>query len=346
MATASIRMRVFNGERMLFPTGTQILYRVIDGTQKDHGRFVNSADVRFSGLPFFDNLNDNYRVIVSDGQYQDAGLFPVTVKAGAEIGVDLMMVPKNPVYNFASAGFANLAAIDPKIPGIFSADLGGDAAATAQRWSDKFETAAVPACVLNILTIMANSTLAGGQQILGFLKQMIWDASGDNKMAQDRFFGWADKGLIDSLQQPAGAGDVRFEPAPPGLHPGATRSWKAKQYSEANLQLTFHENDAAPAGQPNLVKVEPDIDYFDDPLAHFFMEVVVNTITKSLTDPSQVLALRWMAEHRAGKDFNPLYTIRAAYEAGIRRHSSPPRLSAAAPQPKSKGVRRDSQRKR
>ena len=312
MATASIRMQVFNGERVLFPAGTQILYRVIDGMQNDHGRFVNSADVRFSGLPFFDNQNDNYRVIVSDGQYQDAGLFPATVKAGGKIDIDLMMVAKNPVYNFASAGFASLSAIDPKIPNIFSADLGGDAAAAAQRWSDKFETAAVPACVLNLLTVMANSTLAGGRQILGFLKQMIWDAGGDNKMAQDRFFGWADKGLIDSLQQQPQVGDVRFAPAPPGLHPGATRSWKAKQYSEANLQLTFHENDAPPAGQPNLVKVEPDIDYFDDPLAHFFLEVIPNGFSGSLTDPSHVMSLRWMAEHRAGKDFNPLYTIRAA----------------------------------
>jgi len=277
----------------------------------DHGRFVNSPDVRFAGLPFFDNLNDRYRVVVSDGHYQDAGLFPVTVKAGAEIGIDLMMVAKNPVYNFAQAGFANLTAIDPKISDIFSADLKGDTAAAAQRWSGKFETAPVPACVLNILTIMANSTLAGGQQILGFLKQMIWDADGANKMAQDRFFGWADKTLVDSLQQQPQAGDVRFAPADASLHPGATRSWKAKQYSEANLQLTFHENDAPPAGQPNLVKVEPDIDYFDDPLAHFFLEVIPNGFAGSLTDPSHVMSLRWMAEHRAGKDFNPLYTIRA-----------------------------------
>jgi hypothetical protein len=308
--TAAIGIRVFDGSRQPFPQGTQILYRIIDGRNTpQREQFVNAPAVRFTDLPVFDNLFDNYRVIVSTHRYLDAGLSPVHVEAGQEIVIELLLVPQNGAYNFAQAQFGNLGGIDPKVPDILSSDL-GDAAAAATRWSDKFEQAApTAACLLNILTVMANSTIAGGQQLLGFLKQAIFD----DQMKQDRFFGWADRTLIQALQQaPQASDDVLFVPADFSLHPGATSSVKSKQYPEANLQLTFHEDDAPPPGHPDWVKVEPDIDYFDDPLAHFFLEVIPNKFSGGLTDPAQVLALRWMAERRAGKDFNPRYTIRPA----------------------------------
>lgn len=307
--TAAIAIHVFDGTRQPFSPGAQILYRIIDGQNTpQREQFFNASAVRFPDLPVFDNLFDNYRVIVSTHRYLDAGLFPVHVEAGKEIEIELLLVPQNGGYNFAQAQWGNLGAIDPKVPDILRSDL-GDPAAAAARWTDKFEQAApTAACLLNILTVMANSTIAGRQQLLGFLKQAIFD----DRMKQDRFFGWADQALIQALKQPPQAGDVPFVPADFSLHPGATSSVKSKQYPEANLQLTFHENDAPPPGHPDWLKVEPDIDYFDDPLAHFFLEVIPNKFSGGLTDPAQVLALRWMAERRAGKDFNPLYTIRPA----------------------------------
>ena len=191
--TSSIHMRIFNGMRDLFPQSSSILYRVFDGNQHAHvDRFFNASDIRFDDLPFFDNLFDNYRVIVSADGYVDAGLFPVKVDGGEEMEIELMLVTKNGVYNFGRAKWDALASIDTKVPGILGADL-ASADTAAQRWSDKFEKdSPAAACLLNILTIMANGTIAGGQQLLGFLKQVIWDDS----MAQDRFFGWADRSLI------------------------------------------------------------------------------------------------------------------------------------------------------
>jgi dihydrofolate reductase len=46
--------------------------------------------------------------------------------------------------------------------------------------------------------------------------------------------------------------------------------------------------------------VEPDIDYYKDLGAHAIYEVVPNAITHSLTDPTDVYVLRWMAGHQAG----------------------------------------------
>ena len=81
-----------------------------------------------------------------------------------------------------------------------------------------------------------------------------------------------------------------------------------------NVQLTFHQGNAKTLpghdGTPvNCVVIEPDIDYYKDLLAHFFLEVIPTKFTKGLTDPRAVYVLRWMATKQAGSNFNPLYTI-------------------------------------
>ena len=58
------------------------------------------------------------------------------------------------------------------------------------------------------------------------------------------------------------------------------------------------------------VMVEPDIDYYKDELAHALLEVAVNGITHTLTDPRQVYVLRWIAGRHAGvPNFEPPYTL-------------------------------------
>jgi len=74
--------------------------------------------------------------------------------------------------------------------------------------------------------------------------------------------------------------------------------------------LSFHGNDTKKIAGVDCIKVEPDIDYFKDLGAHALLEVIVNGITGSLTDPKQVYVLRWMAgRHAAVPDFNPPYFI-------------------------------------
>jgi hypothetical protein len=56
--------------------------------------------------------------------------------------------------------------------------------------------------------------------------------------------------------------------------------------------------------------MEPDIDYYKDLAAHALLEVLVNGITQTLTNPRQVYVLRWIAGRHAGvPEFNPPYTI-------------------------------------
>jgi hypothetical protein len=160
------------------------------------------------------------------------------------------------------------------------------------------------ACLLNLTTAMAQIHLPVGTP-LDYFRLLQWDT-----MQQDRFFGFADARLVDQVKRAAVQGLFAPELASFILHPGATSSYKQVQFGEANVQITFHENDRQNIGGVDCVLVEPDIDYYKDPAAHAILEVIPNGLTGNLTDPRQVYVLRWIAGRHAGvPEFDPLYTI-------------------------------------
>jgi hypothetical protein len=127
-------------------------------------------------------------------------------------------------------------------------------------------------------------------------------------MRQDRFFAWADRELLEQVRRAVFDGAFSQEPGPGLLHPGATSSFKQTQFGEANLQLTFHENEPPPKGK-RWVKVEADMDYFKDIAAHALLEVLPNLFGD--TDPKRAYVLRWIAGRHANvHPFNPPYAIR------------------------------------
>jgi len=299
---------VFDGTRQPYSDAAQILITVTDGNQRVVSRdFHDSPSTMFTGLPVFDNFGDNYTFLASADGYKDAGLTPVKIAPNVVQAVNLMLLPKSNAFNFAAAAWDNLGAAKPKTQALIAAGAADDAAAAA-RYSDLEDRdgGLILACLLNITTAMDQIHLPQGTP-LDYVKALIWEFSGDSAMAQDRFFGWADPAIIDQLEQAKLQGE--FVDAPVALHPGATRSYKQVEFGEANVQLTFHENDRLAIGSINCVMIEPDIDYYRDPVAHLLLEVVVNAFG-SLTDPRAVYALRWIAGQHAGiPEFDPLYTI-------------------------------------
>jgi hypothetical protein len=143
---------------------------------------------------------------------------------------------------------------------------------------------------------------------LDYIKQLVW--TGTEAPAQDRFFAWCDTRIIPLIQAAAANHKFAEERDPGLLHPGATQSWKQIQFGEANVQLTFHEGETSVIGGINCCILEPDMDYYKDPLAHALLEVLPNEVTHMLTDPTMVYQLRWMAGRSAKiPEFAPLYTI-------------------------------------
>jgi hypothetical protein len=160
----------------------------------------------------------------------------------------------------------------------------------------------VLASLLNLASAMRGISLKGNTTPLQYFKSLLWDQT----MGQDRFFGYADPALKAAVEAAADQGHFAPEEGCSAFHPGATCSYKQLDYDVANVQLTFHENDTATIGGINCIKIEPDIDYYKDLVAHGLGEVVPNSIHHQLTNPMVVYSLRANTE---GAEFDPPYIV-------------------------------------
>lgn len=299
---SKLQLRIFDGTRQLFSATAQFLITITDGNQKQHIREYFPENEIIFDLPFYDNLGDNYTVLVWADGYQQAGYSPVQLTDNTTRILDIMLIPKDLGFSFAKARWNAAKSSYP-----FLAN-GVEDAAGAARYGDFMEQSEEAlACLLNISEAMSQISLSQGTP-LDYIKQLRWDPP--YAPAQDRFFAWCDIKLIDQVKIAAAAGYFAVENNPGLFHPGSTSSWKQIQFGEANVQLTFHENDKQTIDGVDCVMVEPDIDYYRDLGAHAIFEVITNAVTNSLTDPAEVYVLRWIAGQTAGiPPFDPLYVI-------------------------------------
>jgi hypothetical protein len=304
MATGKIIVNFYDGTRQLMAAGTRVLLTVTDGNKRTVFRdFVHGPTVMLD-VPFFNNFGDQYTVLASPDHGLDAGFFPVTVSPTVDRPVFLMFLPKQAQFNFAS--WNDLQQHSPRLIELFSQGA-GNLDKAQQRYEDLVENKSESlACLFNILTACRDIHLPQST-VLDYFRQFVWD-SDQFPMKQDRFYVWADPSLVTQVRLANAQGAFAEEPNPGLLHKGATTSYKQISIGEANVQLTFHENEPSPAGT-KWVLVEPDIDYFRDLAAHFVLEVIPGFF--GLTDPKTVYVLRWIAGHQANmSEFNPPYTIR------------------------------------
>ena len=113
-----------------------------------------------------------------------------------------------------------------------------------------------------------------------YLKEPIWE-----EMQQDRFFAYADKDLLPRVERAVAENKWAPQIGSAVFHPGATKSFKQVQFGEANVELTFHERDKKRIGGVDCIKVEPDMDYYKDMLAHTLLEVLPNTLSGQRQTP-------------------------------------------------------------
>jgi hypothetical protein len=310
---ATILLNIFDGSRQPIGPGVKnLLVRIIDGNQKQlSSDFRNGSSFQFQ-VPFYDNFGDSYTVIASADRHSQAGATPVNVQRAIPQTVDLMLLDKNATFQFANARWSDLPQKYPETHSILARGAGTEADAQARYENLMEKDSATLACLWNLMTAMRDIDLPSGTP-LTYLKQLIWEDVPDRNIfapKQDRFYAYADKALVSQVQLAAQQNEFAPEMDPATFHKGATSSYKQIQFGEANVQLTFHENDTQIIDGTECIVVEPDIDYYKDLAAHALLEVIANALTGSLTDPRNVYVLRWIAGRRAGvPEFNPPYTI-------------------------------------
>lgn len=294
-------LRILDGARQPLPNQVRVLLRVRDGDQREISFPSNLPNAVRLKVPFNDNFRDRYTVIACSDGYRDAGM-SVLVKQGADAQLDLMMIRKNPQYAFFS--WEDLKARYPKSAAYLSCGI-DDSTAKAQYELCKSSKPGSLACLLNLTCSMESIDLEG-KSPLDYFRRILWD----DTMAQDRFFAYADPSLVVAVRAAASRGEFAEEPDPKMFHPDATCSYKQIQFDVANVQLTFHENATEIINGVTCIKVEPDIDYYKDLLAHGLLEVLPNKITGGLTNPTVVYAMRsTTALDENGPVFDPGYTV-------------------------------------
>ena len=279
--SSSLTVNVFDGTRRPFSASVDILYRVFDGTTKEIAEpMKRTASLTFN-VPFHNNLNDNHRVIVSAKGWQQSGYWPIKLSPQEPQILDLMLIPKNPIFDFTQAQWDRIKLALPFLGNGISDSAGRD------RYNDLMESKPESlASLLNLTSSLAQVKFPDGSKLLEYIKEMKWDVS----FVQDRFFAYCDARVIGIVRDAAERGLFVGDRTPIAFHPGATASWKQLQFHEANVQLTFHEQDTKNIGGVNCVVIEPDINYYKGLISHTLLEVLPNTFRRLLKNhcPSRV----------------------------------------------------------
>lgn len=303
--TAIIALRVFDGARQPLADGRRYLVRILDGSQRQLlARDFSTPEMAFE-VPVHDNLDDRYTVLVSASEARDAGFYPIVVTRDARVPLDLMLIPKPHAFDFGEADWDQ---VQDEWPSAFRAlAFGVSDSAARTRYDALLGTPLSAAALWNIITTMRDVQLPQGTP-LDYLREVIWD--GELAPGGDRFFAFADARLIDQVELAHRQGAFEPEPNPGLFHAGATRSFKHVAFGEANLQLTFHEGTTKKVDGETWVRLEPDIDYYKDVLAHALLEVLPHKLGGPKTDPAIVYVLRWIAGRHAGvPEFEPPFTL-------------------------------------
>lgn len=323
---AYIVVNFYNGARSPMPPDVEWTVRISDGQSLDERKTYPFDGKGFSKsvqVPFFDNLFDDYTVVVTAHGYQDTGWYPVHVNSAAPRTVDLMALPVDGQVRFGRATWDQLQASRPSLALWFVEGCGNS---VKDMYSAVLEGRSLQlACLLNIATALADIKLPSKRTPLDYFWSVAWPAGDPNSPAwldavgnvikQDRFFCYVEEAFVDDVRDAESHGSFAAEPHPETFHPDATESYKQTQFDVANVQLTFHGRDTCSltdrsGATHKCVKIEPDIDYYKDLAAHGILEVLPNTLKHQLTDPRVAYSLRWMAGQQAGLQmFDPLFTV-------------------------------------
>jgi hypothetical protein len=310
--TTSLTVKLFDGARQPIDPNLEVhiqIYNNGNPITKVGDSYKKGQAVLFKDLPFEDNFADDFRIISNAKHHYDAGYVPVKMLKNQGQDLNLMLIPKPYRFDFTHAAWGGLQAKRPELYTFLRAGVTEDAAAESRYVKLMNENPQAMAALLNITTAVGDIRLPrdSGTTALSYFKTLIWDPADPEAPRQDRFYAYADADLLTRVQEGEQQGDWSRELLAGAVHPGATESYKQNQFGEANVQLTFHQQAPAPAGQ---IKVEADLDYFKEPISHALLEFIPNHFTQGKTNPVMAYALRWIAARAKGlTEFDPLYVI-------------------------------------
>lgn len=295
-----VTLAFYDGSGQEMNAEFDVLVGIKNGIDIDQSRWLKGPVISLN-LEFHNGPGDRYTITVWTKGYRGTGDFVRADPAKHHI-IKMLLIPSDEKLAFCS--WTTLISKHPaasKFLGISPDGVSGE-----ERYIELQRTKpAALASFLNLISALSDIDL-GGKTPLDFLKMVTYD----DTFAQDRFFGYADPAIIPIIKAAANEGQFDEEKNCAQFHAGSTCSYKQTTYDYSNVQLTFHERDEKIIDGIKCVKIEPDMDLYKNLLDHGLMEVIPNLSTRGLTNPVDILALRWLdAADDAEEPFDPGYTV-------------------------------------
>lgn len=300
MQTASTTIHIFNGKMELF--SGPVTVTVTNGGDLPPRQYPATGPRFELNVPFHNGIGDWYSIGVDAPGWKGGAAMLHADAEGKRPDINVLLVPHDVKPAFQR--WDDFAKSNSAVAKLFS--LGTDAVGAQARYDYLAHSRPSSlASLLNIATALSQVTFAG-RNALSFFHALDWDDS----MAQDRFFGFVDRAMVEAVRTAAGQGGYAEEKNCKQFHKDATCSWKQTTARVANVQFTFHENNHRVIDGIDCVGFEPDIDLYRDLIEHGFGEVFPNLLLSRKTDPYTVFAMRWSISQHAGEPtFNPGYEL-------------------------------------
>jgi hypothetical protein len=292
-STGTLNLTVFNGARQLWSGPAVRLVLTDPFTSSSNKTIVDKTmpkgtnNIIVSGIPA--DAGQRYILFVAADKHRDHSVFPIKPIPDTEVPLNIMLIAKDPVPDFASFSYKELKLRSPQFHKAMSDNIAESDFLGLAKTDAKF--GAVRMCAALNIEAKVRATELKSSKAVDFIRAIR------NLDACER-----DRIKVDvSSDMPANVRGLKsFTELNEDLnelnHKGFPVSFKQK-VAFCSLQLSF-----AKKSENGLLAADIDIDLLTD-IRHFG-EVIKNKITKMKTDPFTVYGLLF------DQGIRPLYTLK------------------------------------
>jgi len=240
--------------------------------------------------------DSKFQVVLKSRGFKKSSSRWFSLQPGENVNLEMMLMPNKARVDLASADWSQLKQASPAFSNLLLAGSDSEPVAAAHYASVSKNKPAAVAAFFNIATALSEFQIDDGDCLFKQYKRIVWE----EKLRPDRFFAYADIRLLEIARAQEQKGKFHRVSIPWLWHHGGGPSFRQTTQSRANFQLTFHMHNRKLIDGVECVMVETDIDYYPNPLEHFFKEVLVNEALRRLTDPAKVFYLRGLEAQKEG----------------------------------------------
>lgn len=292
-STGILNVTVFDASRQLW-RGPEVRIRLTDPfTSSSHKNLVDKImkkgvnTIRLEGVPT--DAGQRYILFIDADKHRSHSVFPVKPAPNAETPLNIMLIPNNPVPNFATFSYNDLKLKSPQFHSALSQNISEGDLLGLPKTDSKFGQVRL-ASLLNIEAKLRAVALKKGNAVdyLRSVKNLECCERDRIKADVAEDMPTNVRGLKTFTELNADLNEMN--------HKGFPVSFKEK-VAFCSLQLSF-----ARKAESGLLASDIDIDLLTD-IGHFG-EVIKNKITKMKTDPFTVYVLLF------DQGIRPLYTLK------------------------------------